>query len=55
MENSAWTFKMSEQHLLDMQYAIFKAQVEEHGHPSDQVLRQIRYEAALATDLNAQY
>jgi len=55
MEKDAWTLEMNEQNSLDLQYAIFKAQVQEYGHPRNRVLRRMRYEVALATDPNASY
>ena len=46
---------MGEQTSLDMQYAVFKAQVQEHGHPVYGVLEHMRFELARAraTDPNA--
>jgi len=55
MEKDAWTLEMNEQNSLDLQYAIFKAQVQEYGHPINGVLQDIRSELARAraTDPNA--
>ena len=55
LEESAWTRKMDEQISLDMQYAVFKAQVQEYGHPMNEVWQDMRYELARAraTDPNA--